>query len=92
MEDTKAQLMVEIMKILELTQEQIKDINNDIQNAMTTSGGTTEDMIRACKIYDPTAFMAGAMVTTTVLDLVRGLQAQKMAEQNRLEGNLMDAM
>jgi hypothetical protein len=41
MEGTKAQLMVEIMKILDLTQEQIKDINNDIQNAMTTSDGTT---------------------------------------------------
>lgn len=92
MEATKAQLISEIVKILELTTDQVKEINKEFQEVVSANSETTEDMIRACKVYDPAAFLAGAMVTTTVLDIVREYNTQKMAEQDRLEGNRMDAM
>lgn len=92
MEATKAQLISEIVKILELTTDQVKEINKEFQEVVSANSETTEDMIRACKVYDPAAFLAGAMVTTTVLDIVREYQAQKMAEINRLEGNFRDAV
>ena len=89
MEATKAQLISEIVKILELTTDQVKEINKEFQEVVSANSETTEDMIRACKVYDPAAFLAGAMVTTTVLDIVREYNTQKMAEQDRLEGNGM---
>ncbi len=89
--DARTQLISEIIKILEIKPAEIATISDEFKE-LSTNAGTTEDMIRACKVYDAASFIAGAMVTTTVLDLVRTVQAEKVAERDRLEGNRMDAM
>lgn len=89
--DARTQLISEIIKILEIKPAEIAAISDEFKE-LSTNAGTTEDMIRACKIYDPASFIAGAMVTTMVLDLVRTVHAEKVAERDRLEGNRMDAM
>ena len=90
--NTKQRLISEIVKILEIKPPEIVEINKQFQELITANSETTEDMIRACKVYDPAAFLAGAMVTTTVLDLVRDLHDQKVAEKDRLEGNFRDVI
>ncbi len=90
--DARSQLISEIVSILEIKPAEMAAINDEFKELMATNSETTEDMIRSCKIYDSASFIAGAMVTTTVLDLVRTIQAEKVAERDRLEGNRMDAM
>ena len=90
--DARSQLISEIVSILEIKPAEIAAINDEFKELMATNSETTEDMIRSCKIYDSASFIAGAMVTTTILDLVRTVQAEKVAERDRLEGNRMDAM
>ena len=91
-DDVKTQLFSEIIKILEIKPSEVATISDDFKELMSGIGNTPEDMIRSCKIYDSASFMAGAMITTTILDLVRNVHAEKLAERDRLEGNCMDAM
>ena len=91
-DDVKTQLFSEIIKILEIKPSEVATISDEFLEVMSGIGNKPEDVIRSCKIYDPTSFMAGAMVTTTILDLVRNEHAGKSAERDRLEGNCMDAM
>lgn len=90
--DVKAQLISEIVKLLDIKPAEIVAINEEFQALMARNTGTTEEMIRSCKDYDHASFLAGAMITTSVLDVVRDVYQQKAAEQDRLEGNRMDAM
>ena len=92
MDTTQIKVIAEIVQILELSKDEISKINDDFNKTMDIEAGTTIDMIRACKVYDPAAFLAGCMIATSVIDLVRANQHEKMAELNRLEGNHMDAM
>ena len=92
MNPTQIQLIAEIIQILGLKKEEIAEINDNFQGIMTINGGTTTDMIKACKVYDPEAFLAGCLVSTTVMNLVQDNLTEKMAEKDRLEGNRMDAM
>lgn len=85
-------VIAEIVSILEIERSEVSKINDDFHKVVDIGTGTTTDMIRACKVYDPASFIAGCMVSASIIDLVRVDQAAKMAEQNRLEGNQMDAM
>jgi len=91
-DDVKTQLFSEVIKILDITPSDVTKISDEFREIISESGDTPEGMIRSCKIYDPASFMAGAMVVTSVLELVRNVHAGKLAEQDRLEGNRMDAM
>lgn len=90
--DTKRQLISEIVRILEIKPPEIVEINKEFQELVTANAENTESMIRACKAYDPASFLAGALITTTVLDIVRDVHTQKMAERDRLEGNFRDVI
>lgn len=87
--DTKAAVMSDIVRLLDVGPEEIADINAEFKELMQANAETTEKMIIACKAYDRPSFIIGAMVSAAVIDLVRDVLAQKMAEQDRLEGNTM---
>jgi len=86
-EETKLQLMAEITRLLEITPEEIKKINKAFGELVVGGVGTTEDMIRACKVYDPASFIMGGMLSITMFELVNDVYAQKLAEAERLSGN-----
>jgi len=92
MDEMQIKVIAEIVQIFELEKDEISKINDDFHKVLDIETGTTIDMVRACKVYDPASFIAGCMVSASVIDLVRIDQAAKMAERNRLEGNQMDAM
>lgn len=91
-DDVKKQLFSETIQILDIKPSDVAVMRDQLKELVSEAGSTPEGMIRSCKIYDPASFMAGAMVMTSILDLVRNVHAGKLAEQNRLEGNCMDAM
>lgn len=91
--ETKTQLMAEITKLLGVTPEEIAKINEDFAElASDCAGTTTEDMIRACKVYDPASFILGGMLSITMFELVQNVYTQKLAERDRLEGNFRDVI
>jgi hypothetical protein len=90
--DIKTQLISEIVRILEIKHSEIVEINKEFQDLVTLNAESTESMIRACKVYDPGAFLAGAMITTSVLDIVRANLAERDAERERLEGGFRDVV
>ena len=92
MDKTQLEVITEIIKIFELKQEDVVAINENFQGIMAQGNETMIDMIKSCKVYDPEAFIAGAMVTTSILDMVRTNVAAKEAELHRLEGNFRDVI
>jgi len=92
MDPTQVQLMSEIVSLLELSQAEVSAINDDFQELVSANSKTTADMITACKVYDSASFLAGAMISTSVLDIIRANLAEKTAEHNRLEGNFRDVI
>ena len=92
MDRIQIEVIASIIKILDISKDEVTKINDDFHDIMDINAGTTTDMIRACKVYDNASFIAGCMISTSIVDLVRLNHAEKLAEHNRLEGNHMDAM
>ena len=90
--DIKTQLIAEIVELLEITPDEVAKINAEFKKVVSENINTTADMISACKVYDPASFLAGAMISTSVLDTLRDVYTLKIAEQNRLEGNFRDVI
>lgn len=89
---TKLQVISEIVKLLKITPEEMKEINADFQELVRENGTTTEELIAACEIYHKPSFLAGAMISTTVCELVGGIMDQKQAELSRLSTDNMEVI
>ena len=92
MDEIQIEVIASIIKIFEIDKDEVTKINDDFHDIMDINSGTTIDMIRACKVYDNASFIAGCMVSTSIIDLVRIHHAEKLAERDRLEGNHMDVV
>lgn len=87
---TKIAVVSEIMKILEITPEEMKEINEDFKNVIDVDKQTTEDVVKACSIYDPPSFIIGAIVGTSIMEIADGILERKIVESDRLSTHDME--
>lgn len=88
---TKIGVIAEIIRLLEITPDVMREINTEFAAHMTDAK-TVEDTVIACKDYDAAAFIAGALVSTTIYELSTAVQVQRIAEAGRLSTDNMEVM
>ena len=88
---TKVQVISDITRLLEITPEKMREISDEFKETVDDNMSIS-DMVIACRDYDHTAFIIGALVSTTILELTQNMQVQKLAEINRLSGDGMEVM
>lgn len=89
---TKIAVVSEIMKILEITPEEIKKINEDFKKVVDVDNQSTADMIKACSVYDPASFICGAIVGTSVMEMADGIVKEKVMADSRLSTHDMEVV
>jgi len=82
---TKVAVISEIVKQIGAQSEEIQAINTEFNAIIKESPGTSiYDLIKLCgEKYDHEAFLIGAMVSATVIELVNNANEQKIAEVGR---------
>ena len=77
----KVAVIAEIVRQLGTPTEEVQAINKQFSEIVEDNPGTTIlDLVKLCgEKYDHKAFLIGAMVSATVIEMVNGVNAQKMA-------------
>jgi len=82
---SKVAVIAEIVRQLGTPTEEVQAINKQFSAIVEDNPGTTIlDLVKLCGTkYDHEAFLIGAMVSATVIELVNTVNTQKMAEVAR---------
>lgn len=91
---TKVAVITELVKQLEISSEEVHTINTDFNSMVAENPGVTiYDLVKVCGLkYDHEAFLIGAIVSASIIEMVNGLNTQKTAENNRLNNIGMEFM